>query len=158
MSKLVYREIIKDEFYMQLPENFHLMPEEIAKQKYPVQNRAAVIFTNDDATVDYQFAYIEQQIEEELLGELVKEVKVNLKKLYTGIRYFEEDMVNVGGKSIGWFDYTAPAIGDTLYHLTFLTLIRGKLMQGTFTCRYSESYQWRNKFLDGILSITEENR
>ncbi len=156
MSNLVHTEIMNGDFYMQVPENFHPMPEEIAKGKYPAQNRPPVILTNEDATVDYKFGYIDQQIEEELLGELVKEVKVNLKKIYTGIRYFEEDMINAGGKKIGWFDYTSPAIGDTLYNLTFLTFIHGKLMQGTFTCLYAESYEWRSRFLEGIASITEE--
>lgn len=151
----VRKEIVQGDFTMIIPEEFRIMPEAIAKIKYLAQNKPQVILTNDTATVDYKFTYIYEIVGEDVLEELIKQTKINLRRIYTGIQYFEEQIVVVNGTRLGWFEYTSPAIDGILYNISFFTWIKGKLLQGTFSCIEKDACEWRAEFIDHIMSIRE---
>lgn len=148
-------EIVKNEFTMMLPNGFAPMQEAIAKIKYPAQARPHVILTNGNATVDYKFTYINEVIQEAALEELIRLTKMNLKRVYTGIEYHKEEIQERNNTRLGWFDYMSPAIGGMLYNISFFTWVKGRVLQGTFTCEFADIDVWRESFLESILSIEE---
>lgn len=151
----IRKEIIQGDFTMIVPEGLCEMSDAIAQIKYPAQNRPQVILTNETSTVDYKFTYINEVVDTEALEELVKQTKINLKRVFTGIEYYEEKIVVRNNTRLGWFDYTSPAIGGKLYNISFFTWIKGKLLQGTFTCEYTNVCDWRASFIESIMSIGE---
>ena len=166
VMKMQRIKIVKDEFSMIIPEGFDVMPDNIAEYKYPAKSRPSIILTNDTATVDYKFSYILALVSEEALSELVNQTKTSLRRIFTGIKFYEENVVDVNGIKLGWFDYVSPAIGGIVYNISFLpksysetisffTWIKGKLLHGTFSCENSIE-EWKDIFLESIMSIKEE--
>lgn len=149
-------EIVKNDFNMMIPEGFKPMSEAVAQMKYPAQNRPQIILTNDTATVDYKFAYIQEIVDMTVLEELIKQTKISLKRVFTGIEYYKENIIEINDTKFGWFDYKSPAIGGNMYNISFFTWIKGKLLQGTFTCEFVNAEEWRESFLYSIMSIEEE--
>lgn len=155
VMKMQRIKIVKDEFSMIIPEGFDVMPDNIAEYKYPAKSRPSIILTNDTATVDYKFSYISALVSEEALSELVNQTKTSLRRIFTGIKFYEENVVDVNGIKLGWFDYVSPAIGGIVYNISFFTWIKGKLLHGTFSCENSIE-EWKDIFLESIMSIKEE--
>lgn len=155
-DRLVTTEIMNGDFYISLPDGFHTMSEQIAQAKYPAQNRPQLILTNDLTNVDYKFTYINEVVSTDALEYLLKQTKIGLKRIFTGIEYYEENTIQVNNTRLGWFDYVSPAIGGKLYNISFFTWIKNKLLQGTFTCEYIDACEWRECFLQSIMSIKEE--
>jgi hypothetical protein len=50
------REIIDGKLYMIIPSDFELMLPELAKFKYPNENRPDIIFTNEEGSININFA------------------------------------------------------------------------------------------------------
>lgn len=149
------KEILKGGFTIIVPKEIIEMSDTIAQIKYPAQNRPPIILTNAAATVDYKFTYIDESVDIMALEQLIREAKTNLKRVFTGIEYYEEKFVLINDTRLGWFDYTSPAIGGNLYNISFFTWIKEKLLQGTFTCEYEDAYKWRESFIRSIMSIGE---
>ncbi len=148
-------EIVRNEFTMMVPAGFGPMQETIAQLKYPAQGRPQIILTNNTAIVDYKFSYINEAVHVAALEELIRLTKTNLKRVYTGVEYHKEEIVEMNGTRLGWFDYMSPAIGGMLYNITFFTWIKERVLQGTFTCEFEDIDTWRESFLESIMSIKE---
>ena len=155
VSKMQRIEIVKNEFSIIMPHGFDVMPDNIAEYKYPAKSRPSIILTNDTATVDYKFSYISAVVSESALSELINQTKTSLKRIFTGIEFYEENIVEINGLKLGWFDYVSTAIGAVVYNISFFTWIKGKLLQGTFSCENSID-EWKDIFLESIMSIKEE--
>ena len=149
-------EIVKNEFTMLMPEGLSPMSDALAQLKYPAHNRPQIILTDITCTVDYKFSYIQAEVDISVLGELIKQTKISLKKIFTGIEYYEEDIINLNDTKLGWYDYKSPAIGGNTYNISFYTWIKGRLLQGTFTCDFENADKWRESFLYSIMSIEEK--
>lgn len=141
---------------MEIPESFDFMTDDIARIKYPSELRPHVIFTNEDASVDYKFSYVNQTLDEGLLDELIKQTKLNLRKIYTGIQFYDKDIFQVDGTKLGWFEFMSPAIDGSLYNIVFYTWINGQLLQGGFNCIYEDSVSWRPIVINSLRTIRKE--
>ena len=58
------REIIKDMFWMWLPDGFGPLSKELARLKYPNERRPDIIYTNTETTVNITFSHKPDKLDE----------------------------------------------------------------------------------------------
>ena len=57
---------------------------------------------------------------------------------------FDQNIVEIDSKKIGYYDFKSPALDDSLYNFIFLLEFKEKTLMGTFSCGYSNHKQWKD--------------
>jgi hypothetical protein len=154
------------EFYdgkikMYIPNNFQDMPEEARKVKYVSENRPEIIKSNEEGSTAITLNIIDSPLREDKVEELIKGMKNIIQKTNPANLFYDLGVVEVDSKNIGFFDFKNSAIDDFIYNIMFFFEIEGKTAMGTFSCRYSESPDWRDiafQMINTIRVIKEEIR
>ena len=131
-------------FQMYIPNTFEDMPIEARKLKYPSENRPEIIKSNSTGAIAITLKLIDSQLSDEYVENLKDMMKAITQRLNPANIYFDEGVLEVNKKKIGYFDYKSSAIDDFLYNFVFLLEFQGKTLMGTFSCSYSEHKQWKD--------------
>lgn len=138
-----------------VPESFVPMPEELARLKYASEQRPQVIESSLDGSVNLTMSYFA----EKLKADEVERTKTVFKTAITVLNpanVFYDDVVRPLGKTqLSWFDYRGYALDDQLYNLMFVTSIEGRMLFGTFNCRFSDYGEWKPAAVQMIESIED---
>ena len=111
-----------------LPKTFVRMPLSIAKIKYPSETRPQMIFTSLDTTVNFTFSVYPQDVPLDQVKRVAEQMKAMLKK------------VN-------------PA-NDQIYTIMYLLAAeKGKILHGTFSCRFDSMNEWNRAAIQVIQSV-----
>lgn len=151
--KFIDKLIINDKVKVTLPENIDLMPEEVAKLKYPLSNRPNVIFTDDTTTINFTFSHSRNNITEPEISDLKEEMVDTFRQAYPKASFYEEGLENFTGKNIGFFDFLSEAADCNVYNLMFFTELDGRILMGSFNCTEDEMINWRPIFKGVLKSI-----
>ena len=138
-----------------LPEAFVDMPPNIAKFKYPSETRPQIIKTSLDTKVNFMFNLYNVPIDNSKVGEAAKEFRSVLKKVNPSTQFFSFEEMEIGQKTLAWFDFKSNAIDAQLYNIIYCTPIDGKVFQGFFNCLFPDANDWRPVVLE-ILSTIQE--
>ncbi|MBE6091124.1 hypothetical protein [Clostridium beijerinckii] len=144
-----YYEFEETEFFegklkMYIPKDFQDMPLEARKFKYPSENRPEVIKCNEDGSIAVTFKIIDSPLDEEYVEKVRDMMKLINKRLNPANIFFDEGLLKVKEKNIGYFDFKSSAIDDFLYNFIFLLAFQEKTLMGTFSCGYSEAEEWKD--------------
>lgn len=149
-------QIFDGKMQMMLPSSFTDMPMELAKLKYPMEQRPQVIKTNEATDINFTFSLTDQP----LTNDQVKQVRDNLKRVLKTVRpdmrFTEEGMEETGERSIGWFELTYSGIDTKIYNIMYFTPIAGKMMHGIFNCPVREAVNWKKVVFEMMHTIKEE--
>lgn len=149
-------QLFEGKMQMMLPSSFTDMPMELAKLKYPMEQRPQVIKTNEATDINFTFSLTDQP----LANDQVKQVRDNLKRVLKTVRpdmrFTEEGMEEMEERSIGWFELTYSGIDTKLYNIMYFTPIAGKMMHGIFNCPVREAVNWKTVVFEMMHTIKEE--
>ncbi|MFW2501436.1 hypothetical protein [Clostridium diolis] len=156
-----YYEFEETEFFegklkMYIPKDFQDMPLEARKFKYPSENRPEIIKCNEDGSIAVTFKLIESILTEEYVEQLRDMMKAINKRLNPANIYFDEEILEVDGKNIGYFDFKSSAIDDFLYNYMFFLSLEGKTVIGTFSCIFSDYAEWKDIIMQMVNTIRIE--
>jgi hypothetical protein len=73
--------------------------------------------------------------------------------------FYEDGIVEVNSKNVGFFEFKSSAIDDFIYNLMFFLEFQEKTLMGTFSCLYKDYKEWRDiafKVIDTINVIKED--
>lgn len=148
-------QIFDGKMQMMLPSSFTDMPMELAKLKYPMEQRPQVIKTNEATDINFTFSLTDQP----LANDQVKQVRDNLKRVLKTVRpdmrFTEEGMEEMEERSIGWFELTYSGIDTKIYSIMYFTPIAGKMMHGIFNCPVREAVNWKKVVFEMMHTIKE---
>jgi len=71
-------------------------------------------------------------------------MKMIIKKTNPANVFYEDGVVEVASKNIGYFEFKSSAIDDYIYNLMFFLEFKEKTLMGTFSCLYKEYQDWRD--------------
>lgn len=153
------RDFFDGKLKMYIPSDFEDMPLEVRKFKYPSENRPEVIKCNEDGSIAITLKFIDSPLEEERVGKLKDIMKLINKRLNPANIYFDEGVLEVDKKNIGYFDFKSSAIDDFLYNFAFFLEFKEKTVMGTFSCGYSERELWKDVVMEMVntIKINKEN-
>ena len=144
-----YYEFEEKEFFdgkvkMYIPKDFEDMPQDARKLKYPSESRPEIIKSNEDGSIAVTFKIIDSPLDEERVEELKDGMKMIIRKTNPANVFYEDGVLEVDSKNIGFFEFKGYAIDDSLYNIMFFLEFEGKTLMGTFSCKYKECKEWRD--------------
>ena len=146
-------EFFDEKLKMYIPNNFQDMPEEARKVKYMSENRPEIIKSNEEGSTAITLNIIDSPLSEDKVEELIKGMKNIIQKTNPANLFYDIGVEEIDSKNIGFFDFKSSAIDDYIYNIMFFFEIEGKTAMGTFSCRYSESPDWRDIAFQMISTI-----
>ncbi|MFF2484383.1 hypothetical protein [Paenibacillus sp. NPDC058071] len=139
-EKAFYNDRVK--IYM--PKGFEDLSEAYKKIKYPSSERPEIIKSDEHGVINITLNRVDNDLEEEWIGELTAGMKAMMRKLNPGYVFYTDGVEAVGDKNIGYLEFKSPAIDGFMYNLMFLFEFDGKTVMGTFCCMYKEYANWRD--------------
>jgi hypothetical protein len=140
-----------------IPTCFFMMPAAAARVKYPSGERPQIIMTNDTGSVNITLSLAANSMTDAHIPEVRDGMKNLLKRLNPTILFLaegldalrvntansEEGRDSIGSKTVGYFEFKAPALGEPLFNLMFVTAENGSALLGSFNCPYADHKAWR---------------
>ncbi len=153
-----YYEFEESEFFdealkIYIPKDFNEMSLAARKLKYPSESRPKIIKCNEKGNICITLNIINSPLDEESVGKLKDGVKVIIRKTNPSNVFYEDGVLEVDSKNIGFFEFKSYAIDDSLYNIMFFLEFEGKTLMGTFSCIYNECKEWREIAFQVIKTI-----
>lgn len=150
------KEILDGSLSMMLPAEFQIMDENLAKVKYPDEDRPDYIYTNDDTTVNLTFSLdnsgeLDNNEVEEVKNLLAKQIK----RLYPASKIEDSQTIDAEGKNISFFSFDIPLIDGNLYNLMFFMEHKKQLLMGSFNCSIYQKKQWKPLIRQMLMTVKE---
>ncbi|OOM82374.1 hypothetical protein CLPUN_02520 [Clostridium puniceum] len=144
-----YYEFEETEFFegklkIYIPKDFEDMPMEARKIKYPSGSRPEIIKSNEDGSIAITLNIIDSPLDEERVEELKNGMMNIIRKTNPANVFYEDGVLEVDSKNIGFFEFKSSAIDDFLYNIMFFLEFEGKTLMGTFSCLYKDYKDWRD--------------
>ena len=153
-----YYEFEESEFFdeklkIYIPKDFTDMSLAARKLKYPSESRPEIIKCNEKGNICITLKKINSPLEEENVEKLKNGMKVIIRKTNPANVFYEDGVLEVDCKNIGFFEFKSYAIDDSLYNIMFFLEFEGKTLMGTFSCIYNECKEWREIAFQVIKTI-----
>lgn len=155
LYKFEEQHLLEDRVSVMLPVSFMDMKPNIAKVKYPSEQRPQVIKTNLNCSVNFTFSILEVPLEAAQVKSIKDDFYNIIKKTQPTNIFYENKEEEINTTMIGWFDYKSYAIDSHIYNLVFITPIDGKILHGTFSCLYKEAQNWKFVILQVMNTIED---
>ena len=137
-----------------LPKTFVRMPLSIAKIKYPSETRPQMIFTSLDTTVNFTFSVYPQDVPLDQVKRVAEQMKAMLKKVSPANIFYDLQAEVAENRALCWFNYKSYAIDDQIYTIMYLLAAeKGKILHGTFSCRFDSMNEWNRAAIQVIQSV-----
>lgn len=156
LGKWIYFErrlLAKETITMMLPKDFVPMSPEIARMKYPSEQRPETILTDETGTVNLMFQYMEGEENNATIESFRNQIFGMMKRVNPGMKEKEIGSVEAAGKRIAYVEFSSPAIDGKLYNLMFYLAVKGQPLMGSFNCRTKEMKYWREAAFEMMQSI-----
>lgn len=139
-------EFFDGQLKMCIPNTFFDMPFEARKFKYPSENRPEIIKCNSTGGIVITFNVIDSPLNDDYVENLLDMMILINKRLNPANIIFDQNIVEIDSKKIGYYDFKSPALDDSLYNFVFLLEFKEKTLMGTFSCGYSNHKQLEGRY------------
>ena len=149
-----------DKFKIMLPVDFITMDKELAKIKYPSEERPQIIKTNEDTSVNIGFNLLpsDKRLRRDDIEKETTELRRILKKLNSSMEFYNLEIEQLESFNLAWFDYKNSAIDDDLYNIMFIAGISEKeMLHGIFNCSFSDYKDWKTAAIEMLKTIKLSN-
>lgn len=148
------REVIKGKLWIWMPDEFGPLSKDLARLKYPNENRPDVIYTNKETTVNVTFSHKREKLKEGEEEEIRNYMKEIVKRVQTSSEMIEEGTVKTEeGCLLAWFDFVTPAIDTDIYNLMFFSSLGGRLLIGSCNCLDADREDWKVFFMQMLGTV-----
>ncbi|CAM5781063.1 MULTISPECIES: hypothetical protein [Brevibacillus] len=142
-DKLELKKVLSDKVEILIPKGFDIMSEEMAKVKYPSENRPTLIYTDAEGSINVAFNHTATPIQDGQIKELKDQMKQMFEGLYPDATWYKDEVTQINGKNVGYFELLTPAADTKVYNLIFFTELDGKLLMTTFNCTEQQMDEWK---------------
>lgn len=139
----VEKELIPEGLKMYVPNYFEKMPEILAKIKYPYEARPEYIYSNPSHSMSLTFKLFDTEVNEEDLPNIRDSFKNTMLMIDKSNEDLGEDIIEMSDLKLPYFEIKTSAIDSDIYNLMFLTIVKGKLVMGSFNCPVSDKDDWQ---------------
>ncbi|MCL1810053.1 MAG: hypothetical protein FWG42_09865 [Clostridiales bacterium] len=133
--------IIEGRLYMLIPEDFVMMPPEIAEIKYPSESRPDITYTDSEGTTTISFILTRDKLKSEDIEAAMEYLQKVFTRVHPARGILSSDIIE-GELRVGHFDFISPAIDGEIYNLVFIFSLDGRLAFGAFSCLHLDMATW----------------
>ncbi len=156
LGKWIYferRSLANEKISMMVPKDFVPMSLEIAKVKYPSEQRPETILTDETGSINIMFNYMDGEVDNANIESFRNQIFGMMKRVNPGIKQLEMGRADVAGKQIAYVEFSNPTMDGKLYNLMFYFEVEGKPLMGSFNCQTKEMKYWKPVALEMMKSI-----
>lgn len=148
------REIQKNVLWMWMPEEFSLLSEDMARLKYPNENRPELIYSNTETTVNISFSHQKEKMSAGRETEIRDYMEQVIHNLHPTAETIEKAAIRrTDGQDTAWFDFVTPAIDAYIYNMMFFTSVKGRLLLGSCNCLEQDQEEWKDLFFQMAVTM-----
>jgi len=150
----------EEKLKMYIPKDFEDMTMESRKLNYPPENEPDIIKCNEKEDTRITLKIIDSTLDEEHVEKLKDEMKESVKNTNPINVFYEDGVLEIDSKNIGFFEFKSYTIDEPLCNLMFFLEFEGKILMGTFSCLYVEYGEWRDTTFEIIktIRVIKENK
>jgi hypothetical protein len=148
--------LYNNKFSVMLPNSYKDLPKSMAKIKYPMENRPAVIKTNNSTSVNFGFAYYNQEFTEEQVESAANGLKTGLGRITAGARFFETEILKTeAGVKFSCFGFYSKALDAEMYQVFAFIPVHRKFLHVTFNAPSKLMRTWQPVVYQVFRSVRE---
>lgn len=151
--KFNYKKFFDDTLSILFPIDFIILPEHLARLKYPSVNRPKLIYTSYDTKATFTFNISPVPMLSTQTKDAAEQFKQLLKKLYPLNEFSSIKEEQLKENCLSWFSYRGHAIDDRTFDIMYVTPVAGQCMIGTFNCVAALENQWKEVVIAMMRSI-----
>ncbi|MDR9856621.1 hypothetical protein RJP21_23745 [Paenibacillus sp. VCA1] len=144
----------EDKLKVFLPKDFEEMPQQARSVKYPYEQRPEIIQSDASGSTNFTFNRIDHELQDEMVEELTSGMKMMIQKSNPSHVFYESGVEVVNGKPIGFFEFKSIVFDGSLFNIMYFLELEGRILMGTFCCRYEEYADWRDIAYQVIRTVT----
>lgn len=143
----VPREFLDGQLQLYMPNDWTNLSPEMAKIKYPQENRPPLIISDSTTAINLTINYIATQLNSEDINPFADRTKNTINKLFKA-QFLEEGLVEnkESGIVAKWYDFISPGIDENLYNLVVCTSLEKRALLLTFNCFAKQQERWKPIF------------
>ena len=145
--------IIENKLTMMLPKDFTEMTSEVAKMKYPSEERPNLILTDPSGTVNFWVSTTEEFLPEKEIENVRDQMFSMIQRLNPGIKPQQSGVEQIMSKTFAYIEYSNPAIEGKVYNLMFIFTINDKMTIACFNCSTKEAKYWKSPMFEMMKSM-----
>jgi hypothetical protein len=143
-------------FSVMLPDSYTDMPRDLAKLKYPHENRPTVIKTNEATTVNFAFALYDQDFSEAQVESATNGMKSGLARVTPGARFFDTVFTSTEDNvKFGCFDFLTTGLDMEMYQLFGFMPVQGKFLHVIFNAPAVMLRAWQPVAIQTLRSVKD---
>lgn len=142
-DKLEAKKVLNDKVEILIPKGFTIMTEEMAKVKYPMENRPSLIYTDEKGSINIAFNHTETPVQDSLIKDMKDPMKQAFSGMYPDATWYRDEVLQINGKNVGVFELLTPGVDTKIYNLIFFTELDGKMLMTTFNCTEQQMEEWK---------------
>ena len=114
--------------------------------------------TMPQTRVNFTFSLLSQAVKPEQIASLAKQFRTVVQRVSPANVFYDlKEERTVEEVPLCWFDYKGYAVDEQIYYIMYVTPWgRGKLLHGTFNCRFRDKDEWKEAARQAILSLKLE--
>lgn len=135
------RKRLLDTCSLMLPDSMKLMPEELARIKYPSEFRPQRILTSMDLDVNLGFSLLKFDVEAGKTAGLAERMQAAICR--SNPDYKMDRLMLLEGADGGWFSFRSHAMDSDIYNMMLIMNIGGVPVHSCFNCGYEREEKWK---------------
>ena len=105
-------------------------------------------------TVNFTFSVYPQDVPLDQVKRVAEQMKAMLKKVNPANIFYDLQAEVAENRALCWFNYKSYAIDDQIYTIMYLLAAeKGKILHGTFSCRFDSMNEWNRAAIQVIQSV-----
>lgn len=135
--------ILDGKLSLRLPKTFRVMPEELARLKYPSEHRPGLIYTDETHTVNLAFNHTSTLLNQEEIEDFQQALTHMMRSTQPIERWMGEGMEKVDGRKAGTCAFIVPTLNSSVFNLMFYSDLDDKALLCTFNCLEPDMNDWK---------------
>ena len=134
----VQKQLFDGQMSILLPDNYGELPEQVARLKYPSDQRPQLIFSSEDTKVNFTFSLLNTRFVMSDIEMATKSYFGVMKRLHPGMLVYQKEI----NEAMGYFSFKMPGLDQDIFHLYAFTSINSKMLVFIFNCPNSVHDEW----------------
>lgn len=137
------RSILDGRITAYIPKQFVDMPLDLAKIKYPSEQRPKVIYMDSTTTINFGFQSLEVPSVAEQAEEIRDTLRTVCQKTFPANVFYDKGTFELGDTKLSWFDYKSHTVDGPMYNVMYAIPAGQILLHGMFNCAFECMDNWK---------------
>ncbi|MDR3288010.1 MAG: hypothetical protein LBT22_01130 [Peptococcaceae bacterium] len=147
------RTLAGDKITMMIPKEFKELDAELAKIKYPMEQRPQTILTDASGTINLLLNHMDGQMSNDDAAMIRDKLFAMMSRLNPGVKQQAKGEETLADKNVAYVEFTNPALDGKIYNLMFFLELEAKPLMVSFNCLTKSMKYWQKSAFEMMRSL-----